>query len=170
MTGFLELPPEIRNGIYFFFESLNPSMASFTCVPDLDVQQNTDGNHATEAKWYAHYDPNDWRKEDCTREFPVQPNVTKVCRTIRNETLPIFYGVSSFEIWDLYWPKEEGVEMPFPKFVSRWLMRVDPHISLIRDFEITCGRGNAQRAHEMVSFLIDHFSFREGTVKGVQRY
>ena len=169
MTGFLDLPPEIRNRIYFFCESLNPNMASFVTIPRYSIKQNIDGNHAKGAKWYAHYDPDNWQKNNNTSEFPVQPNVARVCRTIRNETLPVFYGASSFEIRDLCWPEIEGVQMPFPKFVSRWLMRIKPHISLIRDLEISCGNINPQRAHEVVSFLVDHFSFLEGTVKGVER-
>ena len=124
--------------------------------------------HRWELRQYAQYDPNNcYEKKNTTIDFPIQPSITKVCRAIRSESLPIFYGANSCEVSDLYWPTEEGVQMPFPNFVSRWLIRIKPHISFIRNLEITCGEGTAQCAHEMVSFLVDHFNFRGVAVTAV---
>jgi dihydrodipicolinate reductase len=118
MTGFLDLPPEVRNQIYFHCESL---VASRTGAYHKSPRRNADGNHIRTARWYAQYDPNNPAKSaDLTIDFSNQPNITKVCRTIRNETLPIVYGASGFEILDLYWYRQEGVQTPFPKIVLQW--------------------------------------------------
>lgn len=88
---FLDLPPELRNLVYFCMESLNARLYEHEDADGLTVADGA--NSVWKGKWYSYYDPPSLEDSDNIRP-PVQPNITKVCRQMRRETLPIFYGAN----------------------------------------------------------------------------
>ena len=162
MTGFLDLPPEIRNQIYLHCESL---VGPIPKARDnlVDVCHPIGENRFVGGGWYGDYYPGEPTEEAI--RFLTQPAITKTCRQVRNETIPIFYGSNAIVLHDFYWPKMDGVWTPFPEVLRRLFRRIQLHVPLITCVVIDCDPGSAQAAHEVVSFLTDHFEFGAGVVK-----
>jgi hypothetical protein len=160
VTTILDLPPEIRNIIYFFVESLvAPPFDSNISSKELDG-----GNKVCEGGILRWYWPLEARIDIQPIQFLRQPAITKVCHQIRDETLPIFYSVNRFLILDQYYYAHDGVKTPFLNILWDWLNRIRPHISLMRHLDIECHPAYcAQRAHEIITALTDHgFEFKAG--------
>ena len=155
MTGFLDLPPEIRNKIYFNTESLVPRSTTDASVP------KDGGNHVVYKRLiHSAYLP----IQDKTLYFPpfppIQPNITRTCHQIRHESLSIFYGRNGFMIKDEYWPSSDGIETPFPKALLDWLDSIKRYVPLIPRLVLwstvkTGGLRCAQSTHELVAALTD---------------
>ena len=94
---------------------------------------------------------------------PVQPNITRTCHQIRDETLPIFYGANAFYVVDNYWPGKDGTGFcdPFPKKLTTWFNRIKPHLPLVKAMELYGREGKkegcAQLSHELVAAITDAF-------------
>jgi hypothetical protein len=110
MTGFLDLPPELRNRIYFYTESLVPRSTT-------DASVRKDGGNYVVYKRMIHaaYLPVQEKNSYFPPFPPIQPNITRTSHQIRHETLRIFYGCNGFVIKDEYWPSKDGIKTPFPK-------------------------------------------------------
>ena len=164
MTNFLDLPPEIRNRIYFYTESLVPTLVFERPQSASDI----DGDNCVYrgqilSGYYPRIQPS-WAREPAF-QFPVQPNVMRTCRQIRAETLPIFYGANQFRITDLYEFYYGGLRSPFPQVLLDWLYCIKPHISLITNMQIEIRRRfSGQSAHEIVAALTDEFAFNAGAL------
>lgn len=81
MTNFLDLPPEIRNRIYFYTESLVPTLL-YEKPQRISI---IDGGNCVYQRqlwpgYYADVRPS-WARE-ATFQSPVQPNVSRTCRQI----------------------------------------------------------------------------------------
>ena len=171
MAGFrfLDLPPEIRNRIYFFCESL---MASLTVYRRPDRYEDEclvgGGNCVVRGEWFCRYSP--ISDKSCPGDnipLPSQPRITNVCRQIREETLPIFYGANGFVIEDWFWYEDEGVQTPFPKILLAWLNPIRHHLHLMKSMAIFCEMDCVKRDHEMIAMLTDQdLAFKEGVLKG----
>lgn len=162
MTGFLDLPPEIRNEIYFHTESLIASLNEETTISVVDYPDEV--NMVRWGKWCRRYEPVRYRPN----RFITQPSITRVSKAVREETLPIFYGANAFIVTDLYWPEADGIQTPFPKIILEWLDRIRAHLPLMTDVEIDCHpRSCPHQAHEMVSALTDLMPFRAGVLKSI---
>ena len=168
MTGFLDLPPEIRNRIYFFTESLIATHSDHKePAGDEDARLADGGNCVFRGRWFCRYSPiHDTSRLDDHIPFPRPPKITRVCRQIREETLPIFYGANGFDIEDWYWWEEEGVQTPFPKSLLRWLTSIRHYLHLMTSVSILCELDCVQRAHEIVTMLTDQdLPFKVGVLK-----
>jgi hypothetical protein len=86
-------------------------------VPPLtsDVQlEKVDGyNTVKQGRILAWYWPLEAQLDVPPIQLPRQPDITKVCRQIRDETLPIFYGVNRVLILDQCYHAYDGVKTPF---------------------------------------------------------
>ena len=164
MTNFLDLPPEIRNRIYFYTGSLVPTLVfkEPQCISVVDG-----GNCMYRRHILSGYYPRMWPSwaREAAAQFPVQPNVTRTCRQIRAETLPIFYGANQFLIAHEDHPHYQLRHSPFPKALFDRLNRIKPHLSLITSMQVEVPYcGCAQRAHKIVAALTDEFAFNEGAL------
>lgn len=170
---FLDLPPELRNRVYFYMPSLIASL------PDPERHcpkvRADGGNRVYNGKWFYFYSPG-YSKEYSEidgkqRSMPVQPSISKVCRQIRQETLPIFYGANGFLLVDDYLTRIDGNHTPFPTVILGWLDNISQHLSLMEELSIECGFGCGQRAHEIIAVLTDRYhSLKEGVLKKIERY
>lgn len=164
MAGLLDLPPELHNRIWFFIESLVPAHFNNDQAPLLS--QVEDGNHIFQGKIFAWYNPHVQiqmrnQKASTTTHF-FQPNITKVSKQTRSETLPIFYGTNTFLIADLY-NQLDGFYTPFPKILWSWLRRIKVHVPLIRRTDFRCE--HTQQTHEVFAALMDsEFDFKPTTL------
>lgn len=111
----LDLPPELQLIIYEMVVQQD----------DIFLINQPCNSSYRKPKGRGHY--NDKLKEDekawkdGTKKPPTQPEITKVCRFIRSETLPLFYGVNIFRAryCDLFDPK------PLPSLIP-WLKAMGP--------------------------------------------
>lgn len=161
--SFLDLPAELRNQIYSYMESLHADLCK---DPPTTYRRRriADGGNTTcsDGAWWAHYAPTSLSGGIA---FPTQPPITRVCRQIRNETLPIFYGANDFVFLDSYCgdytralarENKVQVETPFPAVLMRGLGRIRGHLHLVRKLKIKSTREYcAQTAHESVAMLMD---------------
>ena len=162
MKTFLDLPPEIRNRIYFFIESLVVPQPK----PGSGLEELDGGINVYQGKIFAWYSPTETGIDYPPVHFPRQPNITKICRQMREETLPIFYGVNRFVVMDLYEYQSDGLQPTFPTILWEALNNVKSHISLMKHVEIQCRMSSAQMAHEIIAALTDHgFDFKVGVLK-----
>lgn len=177
MPGFLDLPPELRNAIYFYTQSLVPTQHALPWTPlGIAYRQVADGgNEVEDGKILGRYNPappsvmaefprggHDIRHI----AFPTQPSITQVNRQIRAETLPIFYGANRFEILDWYGPRISGIKTTFLTLLLRWLRAIEAHIPLFKELTIDGAPGfMAQRPDEIVAALMDlGLPFKEGAL------
>lgn len=160
MTGLLDLPPEIRNCIWFFVESLVPT--HFNNDQDSLLQQVEGENSISQGKILAWYNPNFWiqtRNQEAATTFHFfQPNITRVNKQIRSETLSIFYGANTFVFLGSNYPSNR-LHVPWPKVLWMWLRSFKMHVPLMRRVEIQT-TSRQQKVHELVAALMDsEFNF-----------
>ena len=66
-----------------------------------------------------------------------QPALTRVCRQVREETLPIFYGQNTFVIIDI---DEEASLVELLETMQAWLKMIGPgNVSMLSSFKISLG-------------------------------
>jgi hypothetical protein len=170
MAGFrfLDLPPEIRNRIYFSTESLIATLSDHKQPRNGEEERVADGGNCVAIGcWFCRYSPihNTSRLGDHI-PFPSQPRITRVCRQIREETLPVFYGANGFIIEDWYWWEDEGIQTPFPKILLGWLNSIRHHLHLMTRVAILCEIDCVQREHEIVAMLTDQdLAFEDEVLK-----
>ena len=169
MAGFpfLDLPPEIRNRIYFFTDSLIATLSDHKQSRKYEPVSEADGGNCVfREQWFCRYCPiSDLWCLGGHIPFPSQPNITRVCCQIREETLPVFYGANGFIIEDWYW-EGEGVQTHFPKILLGWLTSIRHHLHLMTSAAILCKTGCVQREHEIVAMVTDQdLVFKDGVLK-----
>ena len=166
----LKLPPEIRNQTYFYMESLIAGVAQeIVGRSRYSCHEYVDGEKCVQcAKWFVWYHPELEESYPHLFKFPAQPSITKVCRQIRGETLPIFYGINGFIAIDLYSRSRNGITKPFPAVLLDWLSRIKHHLPLMSHLEMSCYRDSEQKADESITMLTDHkLAFKEGVLEPV---
>lgn len=163
---FLDLPPELRNRIYFYSESVVGTYAKAQKAQGFD--NNLDGgNRMIQGAWFVSYNPA-FSAEHSTFRFPTQPNLAQVCRQLRAETLPVFYGSTGFLVFDLYTYRWTGLHGPFVAVLVDWLKRIKPYLDLMTQFEIVCAEESAVRADEIREMLADlDLGFKDGVLQVV---
>lgn len=136
--------------MYFFMESLNPAESIHGDRGLRRLRAVDGGNHTVYRCWGVDYVISGDGNADIT--LPVQPSITSVCRQIRAETLPIFYGSNRFLLFDriLFW--KHGKD-PFPKVLTTWFAMIRQHLSLMSDVGIRSL--NDSDTHETVALLTD---------------
>lgn len=173
MTTFLDLPPEIRNRVYFFTIELYAE-------DEVDSDLRASFGMVNSTLFGASYEPGQYRSSKglafsrCVKDhvdFPTQPTVSKTSRKIREETLAIFYGGNSFLINDdsILCPYEAvAPPTPFSKVVFDFFERIRPHLPLMTDVKIRTFGESAQESHELVAALMDYgFEFKSGALGAV---
>lgn len=168
--SFLDLPAELRNQVSSYMESLHADLCKTTpAVPFRKRVVDCGNTTRDDGAWWAHYAPA--YRISSGIDFPAQPPITRVCRQIRNDTIPIFYGANDFVFMDSYWwghwnSRHVRVETPFPAVLMRCLGKIRRHLHLIRKLKITATLGySAQTAHDTVAILMDlDLPFEEGTL------
>ena len=167
-SRFLDLPPEIRNRIYFYTESLIATLSDHKQPRNQQEERLADGgNCVLRGNWYCRYCPiHDTSRLEDHIPFPRPPRITRVCRQIREETLPIFFGANDFVVEDWHWWKDDGVQTSFPKILLRWLTSIRHHLHLMTSVSILCEYDCVQREHEIVAMLTDQdLPFKDGVLK-----
>lgn len=167
MIGFLDLPPEIRNRIYSYTESLIPRSTTDASTP-MDG-----GNYVVyRCMIHASYLPLESVNPYFPPSLPIQPSITRTCHQIRHETLSTFYGYNAFVIKDEYWPLKDGVRRPFPKALLDWLNSIKRYVPLIPTLVLwsTIKTGElktAQLPHELIAALTDlDYNFQPDALDG----
>ena len=148
MTGFLDLPPEIRNHVYYHTESLVPTK----CNGSTDKK---DGGHPVDAgKVMVAYQPA--RSDSAERQVLsplLPPKITHTCRIIRRETLSIFYGANPFLLMDVYFILEDDMHKSFVDVVVEMFETIEPHLPLVKRVDVLADCVNVQNANEVVSLI-----------------
>lgn len=179
MPGFLDLPPELRNAIYSYTESLLPTQHALTATTryrsrtfladggnEIHNDRITGRYIPADPTWFAewarfgvHFNPT---------VFPIQPSITQVCRQNREETLPMFYGGNKFEFVDVAVHELYGIKTPFLALLLRWLRAIQAHVPLFEELAIDATSVPellAQRPDENVAALMDlGLPFKEGAL------
>lgn len=166
MVTFLDLPPEIRNRVYFYTDEL------FARVVGSYERACWSITNATIFKTYMH-DPHRIHSNGCNShlrngfDFPPQPAISRTCRKVRAETLAIFYGSNSFTIMDRYnrgLQHTIDVHTPFPKAVFDAFQRLRAYLPLMTDVGILAAPSNSP--DEMIAAFLDYgFEFRIDALK-----
>jgi hypothetical protein len=93
------------------------------------MPRNKSGNYAMRGKWYTVYDH---FYRSYSEALFVQPNISKTCRQLRQETLPIFYGANGFIIVK-FGHKQRAA---FRRVLLAYCTQIKAHVSLMNDVEI----------------------------------
>ena len=137
MTSFLDLPPEVRNRIYYYTTALVPALFAVAAsagndyplvikgsliyvLNPQDLGNDDDDDDDDGAVEHTEYEP--------PLFFPRQPDVTRSCRQVRKETLPIFYGANPI----ILTVPQQHCDTFFKRAVT-WFLRVQRHIPLMKD-------------------------------------
>ena len=110
LSGFLSLPPELRNRVYEY------ALVSDTAI-EFRVSRFRSRTLDTDALRMKRDQTTRKLKERLSRELE-QPPLTRTCRVIRDEALPVFYGNNTFLIGD-WW-------IHCRKWMLAWLQRLGP--------------------------------------------
>ena len=132
MASFMDLSPEIRNIIYYYTENLVLSSRSIVRL------------RAHSRTYYSHYSYEEATAKTVIfwgipavraspRSSPRQPEITRVSRKLRAETLPIFYGANRF-VFRLHWHEDDySEEVCQVAWIVRWFAKIEAHVGLLRD-------------------------------------
>lgn len=106
-TTFLTLPPEIRNIIYIYALYHSDNWIISSPIARITSLDKTSRNYAFAAKFVSQAVALRRAAEEqdalfvphkrCSAKCLLQPAITRVCRFIRLESLPVFYGINTFQ-------------------------------------------------------------------------
>lgn len=131
------------------------------------------GNSVCYGEWLGVYCPN---FASLNVSFPFQPSITKVCRQIRQENVPIFYGANVYIFHDCYEFHEDsdefeyfGIHTPFPAMLLQWLDCNRGHIPWIAGMHIESDYFSAQENYETICALTDlDFPFKDDALQAIE--
>ena len=160
MTSFLDLPPEIRNRIYCYTWSIVPSLIA---KPERYVYE--EGAFTLNGRLLFTYAGTiRSSKEEAPFVPPQQPSISRTCRQIRSETLPIFYGANSFNLCDIGIEFANGIEGSL-KDVFKWLDVVKHHVPLMKNVIVTSYPISTQgESDEILRLLKENYAFKDGVL------
>ena len=147
---FLDLPSELRLQIYVrLFHQANGEILGLSREPDHDY------DYGPPSSWIA-----DSRQEglvyntDAERAQPTNSRILRVCRTIHNEAVPVFYGQNVIRLYAednndiFYWLLDIGEKN---RHAIRYL-----EINWAYGVSIQSGRENIHRLLEAINDMEDH--------------